>query len=143
LVLGLWFSGIGVICALAYLVSKLSRYFERQADKVAIDVVNNPQGFVDAMTLIEKDYRDRLDKYTQEYHMTLDKIAECQQVAPYWGKSLKESVDWYYNQLSGAFKKVLEGNGGDHPTPRARIEYGKEAVEVKRKNQELQTTCSA
>lgn len=137
-VMAVGFFGLGG--AFIYLMPRLSRFFEKQADKAALDVLNDPQGFVDAMTLFEKSYHDKLACYTQEYSMALAKAEECEQVYPFWGRFIKKAIESYYAELSAAFKDILEGSGDSHPTPRARIEYGKKAVEVKRKTQESQTT---
>ena len=103
----------------AFIIEKITRRCEEQADSTAITAFEEAGNFVDGMEEFEGHVRGDFETYKKEYALVDE-------------KKLNKFTRWrfrLYDELMRiVYKQMLDGKGSSHPSFKQRIDKGKLAI---------------
>lgn len=108
----------------------IRRSFEKEADLDAIKATNDPQSFINMLTVLEKDYIELFEPFNKAYDYTVDKIKEIETESYIHSWWLKTKASLLKSVMENAKKGALEEDLSDHPSIKSRKAYAQQVLDA-------------
>ncbi len=132
-------SGIGTLLAtpfigfgiLIYLINKKQHNpsDEVNADKVAIDITNDPTSFINAMQVLKNQYLKDFNIIENGFEIVDENLEDLKTSSESWFNKLKSAITLSKNNIETNKKNIIENGCISHPGIDKRIEFGKQELE--------------
>ncbi|MBS1987984.1 M48 family metalloprotease [Candidatus Dependentiae bacterium] len=114
-------TGMSVATAVCLLVR--GRAFEKEADMIALETLQDSPSFVSMIEKIEDKVLDDKKSFEESYVYVANKLNELSQESPKCAGILLSLLNGHYNTRMQGFNSMLEEETGDHPSCKTRKQY--------------------
>lgn len=114
-------TGMSVVTAVCLLMR--GRAFEKEADMIALETLQDSPSFVSMIEKIEDKVLDDKKSFEESYVYVANKLNELSQESPKCAGLLLGLLNGHYNARMEVFNSTLEEENGDHPSCKTRKQY--------------------
>ena len=132
-------SGIGTLLATPFIGLGIFIYWfglkqhnptdEVNADKVAIDITNDPTSFINAMQVLKNQYIKEFGTIENGFEIVDENLEDLKNSSESWFNKLKTAITLSKSTIEANKKNIIENGCVSHPGIDKRIEFGKQELE--------------
>lgn len=106
--------------AYGFFMMRLSQHQETEADLLAIQTTQDPQGFSGMIETFKSEINEHIRKLEEEYEYVTQHLKNIEETSPTLFTSISSDAQHYYDSMKEHFQDLLDGDGSTHPSLEAR-----------------------